>query len=69
MNYDFHLKNYKNYYSETFKLLRYEVFTAVKIRVKFFWVVMLCSVVVGYQHFRGPHCLYLYGVTLQKNLT
>jgi len=34
--------------------VRYEVFTAVKIQVKFFGVVMPCSVVVGYQQFRGP---------------
>jgi hypothetical protein len=32
--------------------VRFEVFTAVKIKVVVFWVVMLCSVVVGYQHFR-----------------
>jgi hypothetical protein len=27
---------------------RWEVFSAVKIQVEVFWVVMLCSVVVGY---------------------
>jgi hypothetical protein len=31
------------------------------IQVKVFWVVMPCSVVVGYQHFRGPCCLDLQG--------
>jgi len=29
--------------------------------VKIFWVVMLCSVVVGYQCFRGQCCLQLQG--------
>jgi len=24
------------------------------LQVEVFWVVMLCSVVVGYQHFKGP---------------
>jgi hypothetical protein len=36
--------------------MRYKAFTAVKIQVKVFWVVMVCSVVVGYQHFRSPCC-------------
>jgi hypothetical protein len=31
---------------------------AVMFQFKVFWVVMPCSVVVGYQHFRGPCCLY-----------
>jgi len=31
---------------------RLQVFTAVKIHVKHFWVVTPCSVVVGYQCFR-----------------
>jgi hypothetical protein len=30
-------------------------------QVEVFWVVMLCSVVVEYQHFRGPCCLHLQG--------
>jgi len=33
---------------------------AMKIQVKFFWVVMLCNVALGYQHFRGPCCFYLH---------
>jgi len=33
----------------------------VKIQVEVFWVVMLCSVEVGYQHFAGPCCLHLQG--------
>jgi hypothetical protein len=32
----------------------------MKIQVKFFWVVMPCSDVIGYQHFRGPCCLHLH---------
>jgi hypothetical protein len=35
----------------------FEVFTAVMFQVKVFWVMMPCSVVVGYHHFRGPCCL------------
>jgi hypothetical protein len=38
---------------------RCEVFTTVKIQVKVFWVVMLCIIVVGYDHFRGPCSLHL----------
>jgi hypothetical protein len=38
---------------------RFEAFMAVKIRVEFFCIVTLCSVVVGYQRFRGPGCLHL----------
>jgi hypothetical protein len=30
-------------------------------QVEVFWVVMQCSVLVGYQHFRGPCCLHLQG--------
>jgi len=35
-------------------IVRFGAFTAVKIQVEVFWVVMLCSVVVGYQRFTGP---------------
>jgi hypothetical protein len=34
---------------------------AVKFQVEVFWVVTSCSVVVGYQRFRGPCCLHLQG--------
>jgi hypothetical protein len=38
---------------------KFEVFMAAKIQVEVFWVVTPCSVVVGYQRFRGPCCLHL----------
>jgi len=50
----------------------------VAIQVEVFWVVTPCSVVVRYQRFRGPRCLYLHpegptttlhGVTTQKTST
>jgi len=37
------------------------------MQVKVFWVVMLCSVVVGYQCFRGLCCLHLQGITAQHH--
>jgi len=52
-----------------------------KIKVEVFWLVTPCSVVVGYQRFRGPCCLHLHplkrwyptttlnGVTNQKTST
>jgi len=39
---------------------RFEVFMVVKIQVEVFWVVTACSVVVGYQHFRGLCSLHLH---------
>jgi hypothetical protein len=39
---------------------RFEVFTAVKIHVKVFWVVTPRSVAVGYQRFAGFCCLHLH---------
>jgi hypothetical protein len=47
----------------------FEAFTAVMFQVEIFWGVMPCSVVVGYQRFRGPCCLHLQGVTTQKTST
>jgi len=37
----------------------FEAFTAVMFQVEVFWVVTQCSVMVGYQPFRGPCCLHL----------
>jgi hypothetical protein len=42
---------------------RFEVFTAIKIEVMVFWVLMPCSVVVGYQRFGAPCCLHLHCIT------
>jgi len=33
----------------------------VKTEFMVFWVVALCSVGGGYQHFRGPCCIHLQG--------
>jgi len=33
----------------------------LRVQVEGFWVVMPCSVVVGYQHFGGPYCFHLQG--------
>jgi hypothetical protein len=38
----------------------FEVFTAVIFQVEVFWTVTPCSVVVGYQRFRGSCCTRLY---------
>jgi hypothetical protein len=43
------------------KLRHFEAFTVVMFKVEVFWVVMPCSVMVGYQHFRGPCCLHVQG--------
>jgi len=40
---------------------RFEVFTAVKMKVEIFWVAALCCVVIGYQRFTGIRCLHLQG--------
>jgi hypothetical protein len=39
--------------------VRFEALAVVKIQAEVFWVVMLGSIVVGYQCFRGPCCLHL----------
>jgi len=38
--------------------VRIEVFTAMMIQVVVFWVVTPCSIVIGYQSFRGLCCLH-----------
>jgi len=38
----------------------------VQIQVKVFWVVIPCSVVVGWQYFTGLCCLHLQGWTWRK---
>jgi hypothetical protein len=35
----------------------FEAFTVMMFQVEVYWVVTPCSVVVGYQRFRGPCCL------------
>jgi hypothetical protein len=40
---------------------RFEVLRAVKTQVEVFCVVMVCSGVIGYQHFRGSCCFHLQG--------
>jgi hypothetical protein len=47
---------------------RFEVFTAAKIQVEVFWIVMPCRVAVGYQHFGRPCCLHLQGEVFQGPL-
>jgi hypothetical protein len=39
----------------------FETFTAMMFQVEVFWVVTPCSIVVRYQHCRGPCCLHLQG--------
>jgi hypothetical protein len=59
-----HKDNFSFYYNQYVHILgkdyefcaRFEVIVVVNVQVGF-WVVTPCSVVVGYQHFRGPCCL------------
>jgi hypothetical protein len=41
--------------------LNFEAFTEVMFQVEVFRIVTPCSVVVGYQRFRGPCCVHLQG--------
>jgi len=43
------------------QIVRFDVFTAVKIQVQVFCDVTQRSVAVGYQRFGGPCCLHLQG--------
>jgi hypothetical protein len=49
--------------------MRFEVFMAVKIQVEVFWIVMPCSVVKGYQHFRVIMVLQNVGILPQHYMT
>jgi len=48
----------KEHHGTIILCMRCDVFMVVKIHVGVFWVVMLCSAVVGY-YFRGSRCLHL----------
>jgi hypothetical protein len=37
----------------TWSCKKFEVFIAVRINIMVFWVVTSCSIVDGYQHFKG----------------
>jgi hypothetical protein len=39
-------------------MVRFEVLTAVSMKIAVFWVVAPCSLVEVYQRFRGPCCLH-----------
>jgi hypothetical protein len=39
--------------------MKYEVFLAVKTLIVAFWIMMLCSIIVGYQGFGRTHLLHL----------
>jgi hypothetical protein len=40
----------------------------VPIQAEVIWVVMLCSIVVGHQHFRGPFRLHLQGEVMGTDI-
>jgi hypothetical protein len=42
-------------------MMRDEIFMALKIQVLVFWVMTMCTDVIGKQHFRGPWCPHLQG--------
>jgi len=41
------------------KNARFEVSVVVKIQAEVFWIVIPCSVVIGYRHFKSLCCLHL----------
>jgi hypothetical protein len=41
--------------------LRLDIFTVMNVEVLVFWIVMLCSDMIGYQRFGGTHCLHIQG--------
>jgi hypothetical protein len=48
-------------------VVKFEVFTAMKIHEATLWAVTPCSDVVGHQRFGGPYCLHLQVVTPCSN--
>jgi len=46
-------------------LAGFEAFTAVKIHVEVFWILTPCSVVIGYQRFRGSMDHWNFGIVKQ----
>jgi hypothetical protein len=58
------VKDFTYPYKFSMKYLFVVVRSFEVIQVEVVWVVMLCSVVVGCQHFRGPCCLHIQGETL-----
>jgi hypothetical protein len=46
-------------YKEEFCSGSSEAFMALVFQIEVFWFVTPCSVVVGYQRFRGPYCHHL----------
>jgi hypothetical protein len=51
----------------TGRIIKWTSKLAVKIQVMFFWVVMLCSVVVGYQHLREVHTHSIFRVKMSSD--
>jgi hypothetical protein len=47
---------------------RFEVFTAVKMLMLFFWVITSCGLVGRYQRFGGTYCLHLQAVSVSVRL-
>jgi hypothetical protein len=46
--------------------VRFEVYTAVKIHVKFVCVVTPCNAATGYKRFGGPCCIHLQGESYKE---
>jgi hypothetical protein len=49
--------------------LRFQILMAVYIQIMVLWILMLCGLTGGYQHFGGTHCLHhqdhgLYGTNV-----
>jgi hypothetical protein len=56
------LKNTTVYYNNLLNM-RFEVFMVIKIWIVVVWVVMLYTLVDGYQQFRGTYCFHLQDIS------